>query len=149
MVLLLLLFIALGGALALLAWAELAPSRRAQEQAPAPPPPARNAPPAEAADAPPPEDAHDTVLARVAAGLAPAEAEADDTDATLTRVRGFAPGDLLELELDIPIPAPEEIRFEQAGPHTRVLIAGAPVLLIEDTVAARLTPEIFRFRSNA
>lgn len=145
MVLLLLLFIALGGALALLSWAELAPSRRAQEQTP--PPPARNAPPAEAADTPPPEDAHDTVLALVAAGLAPAEAEADDTDATLTRVRGFAPGDLLELELDIPIPAPEEIRFEQAGPHARVLIAGAPVLLIEDTVAARLTPEIFRFRS--
>ena len=145
MVLLLLLFIALGGALALLAWAELAPSRRAQEQAP--PPPARNAPPAEAADAPPPEEAHDTVLARVAAGLAPAEAEADDTDAPLTRVRGFAPGDLLELELDIPIPAPEEIRFEQAGPHARVLIAGAPVLLIENTVAAGMTPAIFRFRS--
>lgn len=145
MVLLLLLFIALGGALALLAWAELAPSRRPQEQTS--PPPARNAPPAEAADAPPPEDAHDTVLARVAAGLAPAEAEADDTDATLTRVRGFAPGDLLELELDIPTPAPEEIRFEQAGPHARVLIAGAPVLLIEDTVAAGMTPAIFRFRS--
>lgn len=151
MVLLLILFIALGGVLALLSWAELAPSRRVQDRTPAPPPPAGDTPPAEPPEALPPEDAHDVVLARVAAGLAPTEvvAEADEPDAALTRVRGFAPGDLLELELDSPTPAPGEIRFEQAGPHARVLIADAPVLLIEDTEAASLTPAIFRFSSNA
>ncbi|RBP94305.1 hypothetical protein DFO80_104140 [Rhodobacter sp. 140A] len=140
MVPLLVLFFALGATLALLTWAELSSGRRDI------PPPSAIAPaPADA----PKTGAGETGLARITAGPADPEAEDGPPGAALTRVRGFAPGDLLELELDIPIPAPEEIRFEQAGPHARVLIAGAPVLLIEDTEAASLTPAIFRFRRGA
>ncbi|RWR51015.1 hypothetical protein EOW65_05520 [Sinirhodobacter ferrireducens] len=145
MIVLLLLFFALGATLALLTWAELSSGRRDT------PPPSAGAPtPAGPAPADAPKTgARETGLARITAGAADPEAEDGPPDAALTHVRGFAPGDLLELELDIPAPAAEQIRFEQAGPHARVLIAGAPVLLIEDTEAASLTPAIFRFRSNA
>lgn len=140
MIVLLLLFFALGATLALLTWAELSSGRRDT------PPPSAGAPAPAAA---PKTGARETGLARITAGPADPEAEDGPPGAALTRVRGFAPGDLLELELDIPAPAADEIRFEQAGPHARVLIAGAPVLLIEDTEAASLTPAIFRFRRGA
>jgi len=138
MVPLLVLFFALGATLALLTWAELSSGRRD-----IPPPPAGAPAPADA----PKTGAREMGLARITAGPADPEAKDGPPGAALTRVRGFAPGDLLELELDIPAPAADEIRFEQAGPHARVLIAGAPVLLIEDTEAASLTPAIFRFRN--
>jgi len=163
MFLLFVLFVALGAVLALLTWGELTSARRAARR-PAPSP--RAAAPDDTADDTP-EDAarsdedgeeppegvsHDAVLARVAAELAPQdpapEEDSPDPDAALPHVRGFAPGVLLELELDGPAPAAAAIRFEQVGGDVRVLIEDTPVLLIEDTLAAELSPETFRFRSS-
>ena len=162
------LFLALTAAVALLLWAEIGPSfaaRRAKpEAAPAAAPDAvapleelvsaRNAP--EEARAPAPAVADDeAVMARIAAIFADPEpaappapvAAAPEPVEELPRISDFQPGDVIELELEGPAPRAEDIRFEQAGRDTRVLIEGIPALILARAKAASLGPEIFRFRS--
>ncbi|MGD9916745.1 MAG: hypothetical protein AB7U46_01915 [Paenirhodobacter sp.] len=106
----------------------------------------------------------DAVMARIAAMLAepaaappaptpvapvatPETARESTTEDPLPRIGGFAPGDVIELELEGPAPRAEDIRFEQAGRDVRVLIEGIPALILARAKATSLTPEIFRFRS--
>lgn len=70
-----------------------------------------------------------------------------EADAELPRITGYRPGDVIELELDGPAPRREDIRFEQTGKDTRVVIEGFPALILARAQARNLTPAIFRFRS--
>jgi len=197
------LFLALSVALLLVSWAELAPvlgTRQSAEDTVAPVPPLQRSselrrdadvesPPCATPSNGTPEEAHDVVMARLAALLAdepaPAPAEAvsaapvaraaapapaaapkrraerpapapepiaateasAEIDTDLPRVTGYRPGDVIELELEGPAPRGEDIRFEQTGKDTRVLIEGFPALILARAQARNLTPAIFRFRS--
>lgn len=70
-----------------------------------------------------------------------------ELDAELPRITGYRPGDVIELELEGPAPRGEDIRFEQSGKDTRVVIEGFPALILARAQARSLTPAIFRFRS--
>lgn len=110
--------------------AALAPAADAAEPAAAAKPGRRAERPA-----PAPEPAPEQIAASAAA------------DAELPRVTGYRPGDVIELELEGPAPRREDIRFEQAGKDTRVVIEGFPALILARAQARNLTPAIFRFRS--
>lgn len=85
--------------------------------------------------------------APVAAPLPAIPETITDNADDLPRVSGYRPGDVIELELEGPVPRLEDIRFEQAGRDTRVLIEGLPALVVQRVRAHALSPAMFRFRS--
>jgi hypothetical protein len=95
-------------------------------------------------------DADADVMARIEAMLDAPEPQTDLTD-DLPRITDFAPGDKIALELEGPAPRPEDIRFEADATrrHAIALIADAPVVLIENTDPATLTPAVLTFRAHA
>ena len=72
-----------------------------------------------------------------------------DADDDLPRIDDLAPGERLELELDGPAPRRESIRFEQVQGRrrTRVVIEDEAILILDNTDAASLTPDLFQFRA--
>ncbi len=170
------LFLAVSTAVALVLWAELGPAVSTRQRARATPAPlpelaplaprARHAAPSAAGNSPAAaatadEDA--AVIARLSRLLAepvpPAPPRAgaaakpapvplpEPAAGDLLRIAGFRPGDVIELELEGPAPRPEDIRFEQIGRDTRVLIDGFPALIVARAPARMLSPAAFRFRS--
>ena len=111
-----------------------------------------SAPPAQAEL---PSDRDAEIMSRIEAMLEAspsAEAPASTSDEIdLPRISGFKPGDRITLELDGPAPRPDAVRFVPAcsGPHAIALIADEPVLLIEQTDAATLQPNVLSFRASA
>lgn len=67
----------------------------------------------------------------------------------LPRITGFRPGDVIELSIEGPLPRPGEMRIEQVGRDTRVLIAGLPPLIFERTRARSLRYGTIRFCAAA
>ncbi|MCE5973573.1 hypothetical protein LZA78_08790 [Sinirhodobacter sp. WL0062] len=83
------------------------------------------------------------------AALAQQPASVHDADDDLPRIDDLAPGERLELELDGPAPRRESIRFEQVQGRrrTRVVIEDEAILILDNTDAASLTPDLFQFRA--
>ena len=78
-----------------------------------------------------------------AARRSPAAAAVED----LPRIRGFGPGDVIELEIIGPLPRPEDLRFDQVGHDARMLLDDLPALIFEGVPARQLRPAQIRFRS--
>lgn len=99
---------------------------------------------------PVPDDPDADVMARIEAMLEAPEV-ASETQDDLPRIPNFAPGDQIALEIDGPAPRAREIRFEAdpTGRHALALIADEPILLIENTDPATLTPAVLSFRAHA
>ncbi|TKD21786.1 hypothetical protein FBT96_07690 [Rhodobacter capsulatus] len=114
------LFIAVSFALALVLWAE-------------------RQPPSGTATTPTANPVADLAAAR----RSPAAAAVED----LPRIRGFRPGDVIELEIIGPLPRPEDLRFEQVGCDARMLLDDLPALIFEGVPVHHLRPAQIRFRS--
>lgn len=65
----------------------------------------------------------------------------------LPRIRGFRPGDVIELEIIGPLPRPEDLRFDQVGHDARMLLDDLPALIFEGVPVRHLRPAQIRFRS--
>ncbi|MBN2739812.1 MAG: hypothetical protein JXR35_02815 [Rhodobacteraceae bacterium] len=97
-----------------------------------------------------PSDADAEVMARIEAMLEAPKTPLNATD-DLPSIPDFAPGDQIALEFEGPAPHVNDIRFE-ADPtqrHAIALIANEPILLIENTDPATLSPAILSFRAHA
>ncbi|KEO52983.1 hypothetical protein [Thioclava pacifica] len=63
-------------------------------------------------------------------------------------IEGFAPGDVIALELIGPAPRPEDIRFSPCANGALVEIEGEPALIIADAAPEVLGPGILQFRAH-
>jgi len=149
------LFLALSVALALLIWAEAEPARRSTRQMRAtktapdlpvlPLAQARKHPapvPQAPAAAPPRTEADTRVIERVMEHLGALPAK----QVSLPRITGFAPGDVIEIEIEGPLPRSDDIAFRQIGRDAELIIEGVPTLVFENMTARSLSAAALRFR---
>ncbi|KQB11648.1 hypothetical protein H9N28_15380 [Rhodobacter capsulatus] len=95
----------------------------------------------------PPSGTASPVADLAAARRSPAAAAAAAAVEDLPRIRGFRPGDVIELEIIGPLPRPEDLRFDQVGHDARMLLDDLPALIFEGVPVRHLRPAQIRFRS--